>query len=122
MSVVNMLPSGAMSGIDYKDGVNVEYVSTSQSASASCTTLKPTYVMVLMTRSNRNTTDNIAWTIKVDGETVFTLTAPTGRMATTYRVIKCRSAGRTVTASCVAETGYSGARCFFISTGTDSIS
>lgn len=122
MSVINMLPSGGASGIAFKDGVNVAYESAAQTGSASCTTTMPTYVMVLCTRSNRNTTDNISWTIKVDGETVFSFTASTGRMAVDRRVVHVTSAGRTIQVSCTAASGYAGARSFFIATGTNAIS
>ena len=122
MSVINMLPSGGAPGIDFKDGVNVPYESAAQTGSASCTTAKPTYVMILMTRSNRNTSDNITWTIKADGETLWNFTASTGRMAQDYRVVKCSRAGVVIQVSCSASSGYAGARSFFISTGTDSIS
>ena len=121
MSVINMLPSGGAPGIAFKSGVNVPYESASQTETASCTTNMPTYVMVLCTRSNRNTSDNISWTIKVDGETVFSFTASTGRMASDYRVIKC-GAGRTISVTCTTSTGYTGARSFFVATGTNSIS
>ena len=122
MSILNMLPTGGVTGIAYKNGVNVAYESGAQTGSATCTTNMPTYVMVLTTRSNRNTSDTITWTIKVDGETVFSFTASTGRMAADYRVIKIGRAGRTVQVSCNAESGYAGARSFFIATGTNSIS
>jgi len=112
---------GSIAMTDFKNGVNVEYQSAAATGSVTFTASKNCYVLIIFTRSNRNTSDNITWTINKNGSTVETFTASTGRMAVDTRSMKL-SAGDVVIVSVNAASGYAGARCFIASAGKDTIS
>lgn len=112
---------GALAHTDFKDGVNVAYESSAQTGSVTVTADKSCYIRIAFTRSNRNTTDTITWTIKKNGSTVETFTASTGRMAVDTRSMKL-TAGDVVVVSANSSTGYAGARCFIFAAGKDAIS
>ena len=112
---------GSLPKTDFKNGVNVAYESSAQTGSVTVTAAKTTQLIIIFTRSNRNTSDNIRWTVTGGGSTLFDFTASTGRMATDQRYIKLGK-GATITITANAESGYAGARCFIVAVGEDSIS
>lgn len=113
--------SGSANKLTFKNGVNVAYESSSQSQTASTTAQKSCLCMVIFTRSNRNTSDSITWTVKKNGSTIETFTAPTGRMAQATKEYSLKT-GDVLSVTGSAASGYAGARNFFVATGENSIS
>lgn len=106
--------------LTYVNGASMSYVSGSTTATKTITASASCRVMIIFTRSNRNTSDALTWTIMKNGTQAERFTAPTGGMAATTREYLL-DAGDTITTT-VSGVGYAGGRSFFVGTGSNIIS
>lgn len=121
MAAVFIRGSGgsADGGLTAVNGSKAAYQSSSYTASATITADKKCKVMVIFTRSNRNTSDQIRWTVKKNGSQVDSFVARTGGLSYETKDYDL-DAGDTLQTVGVG-VGYAGASSFFVASRTGSI-
>lgn len=122
MGAIFVKGAGAKASDDltYVNGASMSYVSSSTTGTKSVTASASCRVLIIFTRSNRNTSDALTWTIQKNGTQQERFTAPTGGMAATTREYLL-DAGDVLTTT-VTGVGYAGGRSFFVATGSNIIS
>ena len=111
----------ASNGITYKKGTQVANDSASKSGNTTITASKKCRVIVIMTRSTRNTSDAIKWTIKKNNVQQESFTAATGGSASQSRQYDLNQ-GDTLNVAVTSDTGYAGPQFFFVADGESAFS
>lgn len=121
MAAIFIKGTGAASagGLTAVNGAKAAYQSGSTTASATITADEACKVMVIFTRSNRNTSDQIRWIVSKNGAQVDNFIALTGGLSYETKEYDL-AAGDTLTTAGTG-TGYAGASSFFVASGIGSI-
>lgn len=111
--------ASAAGGLTAVNGAKASYQSGSTTATATITADEACKVMVIFTRSNRNTSDQIRWIVSKNNVQVDNFIALTGGLSYETKEYDLE-AGDTLTTAGTG-TGYAGASSFFVASGTGSI-